>query len=144
MGREDPTKWNQPYSCIPRLVLSTGKGTAGKETPATGAALGLLLRLQCPSSAPWVNCSQQAHSRFPCLWLLTTKCTCRYRLNMEAFGGGHCSEMGSEVLGQKSLSPSYSWRCDKWPASTSALGIPWKGRGQRRRGGELIESRDCV
>lgn len=54
---------------------------------------------------------------------------------MEAFGGDHCSEMGSEILGQKLLSPSYSWRCDKWPASTSALGIPWKGRGQRRKEG---------
>lgn len=46
------------------------------------------------------------------LWLLTTNCRCRYRLSID------CSEMGSEVPGQKPLSPSYSWGCDKWPGAS--------------------------
>lgn len=45
VGTVPSIKWNQPYSYIPRLVLSTGKGARGGGALAIGAAWCLLLGL---------------------------------------------------------------------------------------------------
>lgn len=53
--------------------------------------------------------------------------------------------MGSEILGQKPLSPGYSWGCDKWPgASFNKCPVyTLEAEGPEEGGGEdgLIESR---